>query len=336
MKPATRPQWFSRSALIGAAIGAAGSTTAFLLFPAGSLAFRALGLGGVILAGYAFGVLGAMNRDVKRELSYVLRLRQELRLSQDYLMEGATSSSLSSYLDIAAPTLKTSLRALIDGVEALAGDEQLTGPARSRLEEIRRHCTAVESAVGPLAGYSLSRPARAPFNLNGLLREAIDLCRHRAEDKKIRFEERYSVIPPIFGPAGRMNLALVNVIINAVESMPFVGGTVEVETTHVDGRVIARIRDGGIGIRPEHMDRIYDPFFTTKPEKNSAGLGLWVTQQTLELIGATIAVESVPLKGTEVVLDFPAAAPLRAGRTGTTTPPEIERNMADEVDRRIA
>jgi len=148
---------------------------------------------------------------------------------------------------------------------------------------------ALQDAIGPLTDYALSRPARAPFSVNSLLREAIDLVRHRAEEKKIRFEERYAVVPPVFGPAGRILQGLQALIINAVEAMPFGGGTIVIETL-VDGdRVLARIRDGGIGIRPEHMPRVFDPFFTTKPEKNGVGLGLWTARRMLGIIGAEIS-----------------------------------------------
>jgi signal transduction histidine kinase len=109
-----------------------------------------------------------------------------------------------------------------------------------------------------------------------------------------------------------------------------------VETAHEGDRVVARVRDTGIGIKPEHLPRIFEPFFTTKPEKSGIGLGLWNTRQMFDLIGADVQVRSTPHQGTEVTILFPQAAPLRPGREGTAHPPEIGRNTANEVDRRIA
>src|SRR5258706_6186966 len=136
------------------------------------------------------------------------------------------------------------------------------------------------------------------------------------------------------GPATRIHQEIVNFIVNAVGAMPFGGGTIVVTTSHENERVVARVRDTGIGIRPEHLPRIFEPFFTTKPEKKSAGLGLWAARQMLDIIGADMAVTSTPFKGTEVTLVFRQAAPIRAGREGTTHPPELPRNTAD--DREIA
>ena len=195
-----------------------------------------------------------------------------------------------------------------------------------RLNETLRH----------LAGYALSKPGRAPFSVNVLLHEAILLCRRRAAEKQIAFEERYGVLPPVMGSATRVHQAIFNIIVNAVEAMPFGGGTIVVETIHENDRVIARVRDGGIGIRPEHLSHIFEPFFTTKREKKGVGLGLWAARQMLDIVGADIAVKSTPLQGTEVALSFPQAAPLRPGREGESHPPELPRNTADVGDRRIA
>jgi len=160
--------------------------------------------------------------------------------------------------------------------------------------------------------------------------------RHRAEEKKIRFDERYAVVPPVFGPAGRILQGLQALIINAVEAMPFGGGIIVVETMADGDLVQARISDGGLGIRPEHMPRIFDPFFTTKPDKNGVGLGLWNARRMLGIIGAEIRLESTPHQGTEVTVVFPGAAPLRPGRTGVEHPPEIMRNTAEDRGLQIA
>jgi signal transduction histidine kinase len=320
----------------GAAVGAVVAVVAWTVIGEQGSTGRIVAAGALVVVGYVLGVALAFARRERQLLSYILRLREELRLSQDHLMEGAAFRSLGAYLDVAAGNLADPLRALREHGETLAHDPGLSDGARERANQVRQGCAALETALGPLAGYSLTRPARAPINVNGLLREAIDLCRHRAEEKNIVFDERYVVVPPVFGSGARVQHALLNVVINAIESVPHAGGTITIETAHRDDRVLARVRDAGIGIRPEHRSRIFEPFFTTKPDRSSSGLGLWATREILEPIGATIEVNSTPHEGTEVAITFPAAAPLRAGRTGAASPPEINRNTADEGDRRIA
>jgi signal transduction histidine kinase len=304
------------------------------LVPAASSARR--WLPGLAAAAYAIGVLVAYRRREIEDARAVLEAQEELRFSQDHIMTNETYRSLSAYLEIAAHQMREPLRALASGIEVLAAESGLPEGTQKRVGALRTHMENLNGTLRHLAGYALTRPGRAPFSVNVLLHESILLCRRRATEKKIVFEERYDVVPPVMGSAMRVQQALFNVIVNSVEAMPFGGGTIVVETVHENDRVIARVRDSGIGIRPDHMPRIFEPFFTTKPEKNGVGLGLWAARQMLDIIGADITVQSAPLEGTVVSISFPQSAPLRPGREGTTHPPELGRNTADDVDRQIA
>jgi signal transduction histidine kinase len=328
--------WTSRAAIAGALGGAAVAAAARIPAGADGVLSGALAVLGPIVAGYAVGVIAAHRRREAEDIAYILRLREELRASQDHIMESATFRSLGTYLEIAAHQLREPLNRLAAGVQGLAADVALPEPLQRAVAGLSTQLEAVQGVLRHLSSYALTRPARAPFDVNDLLREAILLVRHRAEEKAIVFEERYAVVPPVFGPASRVQQAVLNVIVNAVEAMPFGGGTIRVETAHEGDRVTARVRDGGIGVRPEHLPRVLDPFFTTKPERSGVGLGLWATKQALDLIGADIALTSVPLQGTEVVMSFPQAAPVRAGREGADHPPELPLNTADERGRQIA
>ncbi|HEU4401491.1 MAG TPA: HAMP domain-containing sensor histidine kinase [Candidatus Polarisedimenticolia bacterium] len=329
------PVWISVQAFVGLLLGASTAVAGALLLPTGSLRGVLAGLG-VVVAGYSIGVLLAYKKRELSDIDYILRLREELRASQDHIMETATFESLGDYLEIAAHQMKDPLRGVVSAIQALAADPALPDEARRSVAALRAQWDSLFETLRHLSGFTLTKPARAPFSVNTLLRDSIRLCRHRAEEKKIVFDERYAVIPPVFGPADRTQKAILNVVVNAVEAMPFGGGTIVVETAHEAERVIVRVRDGGIGIKPEHLTRIFNPFFTTKPQKSGVGLGLWAARQTFDLIGADIRVSSVPLQGTEVTLSFPQAAPLRPGREGTTHPQELSRNTAEDGDRRIA
>ncbi len=331
-----RSKLVSSTALAGGAGGGAIAWLAWLLLDPRGMPLRLVTILGASAAGYAAGVIAAHRRQETIDVDYILRLREELRRSQDHIMETATFQSLGAYLEIAAHQIKEPLQALGSGVQSLVAEPALAEPARRSVAALRERMSALQETLRHLASYSLSKPGRAPFSVNHLLRDALQLCRHRAEEKKIVFEERYAVIPPVFGPAGRVHQAILSIVINALEAMPFGGGTIVVETAHESDRVVARVRDVGIGIRPEHLPRIFDPFFTTKPERSGVGLGLWAARQTCDLIGADVRVTSAPLQGTEVTVLFPQAAPLRPGREGTTNPPELPKNMAEEGDRRIA
>ena len=324
-----RSPWISPPAPLAAAMALAAALALRSFAASDSPALRVWAAALLAAAIYLAGVVVASRRRESEDARLLLELQEELRYSQDHIMANETHRSLSAYLEIAAHQMKEPLRALTSGIDALAAGAGSSQALKTHMDDLTR-------TLRHLAGYALTKPGRAPFSVNNLLHESILLCRHRAAEKKVRFEERYGIVAPVMGSAMRVHQALFNIIVNAVEAMPFGGGTIVVETEHRGDRVIARVRDSGIGIRPEHMKQVFEPFFTTKPEKKGVGLGLWAARQMLDIIGADITIKSAPHQGTEVTISFAQAAPLRPGREGTTNPPELATNTTDDRDRRIA
>jgi signal transduction histidine kinase len=83
------------------------------------------------------------------------------------------------------------------------------------------------------------------------------------------------------------------------------GGTLSVRTAISDGRIEIVVADSGVGISREHIQRIYDPFFTTKIAGKGTGLGLSVSYGIVQEHGGGISVESNIGRGTSFRLDFP-------------------------------
>src|SRR5262245_45134868 len=225
-----RSPWISNSALYGAAGGLALAVVLPLVDPSRLPGPRPSAWAVLPPAFYLIGVLVAYRRREIRDAQAFLELGVELRLSQDHIMTNETHRALGAYLEIAAHQMKEPLRALSSGLNSLVAGDGLSDEARARAESLRGHMDSLNGTLRHLAGYALTRPGRAPFSVNTLLHESILLCRHRAAEKKITFDERYGVVPPVMGSAMRVQQALFNIIVNAVEAMPFGGGTIEVTT----------------------------------------------------------------------------------------------------------
>jgi two-component system NtrC family sensor kinase len=103
---------------------------------------------------------------------------------------------------------------------------------------------------------------------------------------------------------------LVNLLQNAAFAMaPKGGGRVALTARRTtEGNVQLEVRDSGCGISPEHLDRVCDPFFTTRQQGEGTGLGLTLVRQIVDAAGGTLQIESVPGEGTLVRLMLPAAA----------------------------
>src|ERR1041384_4615678 len=95
-----------------------------------------------------------------------------------------------------------------------------------------------------------------------------------------------------------------NLCLNAVQAMPG-GGTLTVRTRLAGDSVALEVEDDGPGILPEHLSRIWDPFFTTKPVGQGTGLGLSITQRIVTDHGGDIRVTSTPGRGACFIMTLP-------------------------------
>lgn len=112
------------------------------------------------------------------------------------------------------------------------------------------------------------------------------------------------------GNESRLGQVLLNLLINAAQAIPEGApreNTVEARLRAEGGNVAVEIRDTGKGIPPENLQRIFDPFFSTKPAREGTGLGLAICQSIITAMRGEITVESTVGKGTSFRVLLPAA-----------------------------
>jgi len=100
----------------------------------------------------------------------------------------------------------------------------------------------------------------------------------------------------------KLRQAFLNIMINAIQATP-PGGTVRIAADRIQGGCLITFGDSGAGVDRQTLDRMYEPFFTTKSD--GTGLGLAITRKIIEGHGGTIAIESEPGKGTTVSIHLP-------------------------------
>jgi signal transduction histidine kinase len=99
-----------------------------------------------------------------------------------------------------------------------------------------------------------------------------------------------------------------NLCMNAVQAMP-TGGTLTVRARRRASSIEFEVQDTGSGIAAEHLDRIWDPFFTTKPVGQGTGLGLSISRRVVDRHGGELRVESTPGEGARFQLVLPIEGP---------------------------
>ena len=188
----------------------------------------------------------------------------------------------------------------------LQGDPQKSG----LLEKITRQTFRASEIVNNLLNFSRTSGSEfSEVDVNKVIADTLALLEHQFKISKIQVSRELAPnISSIQGNQGRLQQVFLNLFLNAKDAMPG-GGTLSVATSN--GNVVSvRVADTGSGIAPEHIQRIYDPFFTTKTvpregQNRGTGLGLSVTYGIIQEHAGQIRVESNPGAGTTFALDFP-------------------------------
>ncbi len=180
------------------------------------------------------------------------------------------------------------------------------------LEKITRQTFRASEIVNNLLNFSRTSTTEfTTIDVNKVIQETLALLEHQLKSSQIRIQnELKENLPPIQGNAGRLQQVFLNLFLNAKDAMTK-GGTLRVATLNGDG-INVTVSDTGTGIAQEHIQRIYDPFFTTKVasregQGRGTGLGLSVTYGIIQEHAGKIRVESHPGEGTTFHLEFPLA-----------------------------
>jgi two-component system NtrC family sensor kinase len=190
----------------------------------------------------------------------------------------------------------------------LRGDERLA----PLLDRITSQTFRASEIVNSLLNFSRTGSTEfSEIDLNSVIRDTLTLLEHQFKTAGLQLDvDLKPELPPIVGNANKLQQVFLNLFINAKDAMT-AGGSLRV-ATEVNGRVGVLIADTGSGIAPEHMQRIYDPFFTTKNapsegQRRGTGLGLAVTYGIIQEHAGRIHVDSAVGHGTTFRLEFPAA-----------------------------
>jgi two-component system NtrC family sensor kinase len=188
----------------------------------------------------------------------------------------------------------------------LQGDPQKSG----LLEKITRQTFRASEIVNNLLNFSRTSGSEiGDVDVNKVITDTLALLEHQFKVAKVEVHNTLApALPAIQGNPGRLQQVFLNLFLNAKDAMPG-GGTLRVATLNGES-VSVSVSDTGTGIAPENVQRIYDPFFTTKtsPREGQArgtGLGLSVTYGIIQEHAGKIRVESQPDAGTTFTLDFP-------------------------------
>ena len=209
-----------------------------------------------------------------------------------------------------AHEVNTPLAVISSYTQMLAKQLQSDSQKSGLLEKITRQTFRASEIVNNLLNFSRTSGSEiADVDVNKVIADTLALLEHQFKVAKVEVQSELTPgLSAIQGNQGRLQQVFLNLFLNAKDAMPG-GGKLRVATANGDS-VSVSVSDTGTGIAPENIQRIYDPFFTTKtsPREGQArgtGLGLSVTYGIIQEHAGKIRVESNPGTGTTFTLDFP-------------------------------
>jgi hypothetical protein len=178
------------------------------------------------------------------------------------------------------------------------------------LDKIAKQTFRASEIVNSLLNFSrTSTTSFGHVSLNKVIQETLSLLEHQLQKSGIQVKADLEAdLPPVHGNAGKLQQVCLNLFLNARDAMAG-GGTLEVRTWSQGSGALIEIADTGHGIAPEHVHRIYDPFFTTKAARKGTGLGLSVTYGIIQEHGGSIEVSNRHSGGAIFRLELPLAVP---------------------------
>ena len=230
------------------------------------------------------------------------RKETEARLHQIEKME-----SLGSLASGVAHDMNNVLAAILGLASIHEHQAEPASPLARDLGTITAACQRGGALVKGLLGFARTSLAEVrDLDLNAVVTAQVALL-ERTTLQRVRIVADLAMdLRCMRGDPSALNHALMNLCVNAVDAMPE-GGTLTL-TTRNEGadQLVLEVRDSGIGMSPEVVQRATDPFFTTKPQGKGTGLGLAMVYTTVKAHRGTLDLQSEPGQGTRIFLTFPA------------------------------
>jgi two-component system NtrC family sensor kinase len=248
-------------------------------------------------------------RDTQGEMAgsvHVLKNITQRKREQKQLLQSEKLPALGRLAASLAHEINNPLQALSNGLRLL-NRPGLNGEKRQQYlalasREVERLIGIVERMIG---FYRPSADAQSATDVCPLLDEILTLAEKKLQHSHVTVQRDWSdELPHIQAVANQLKQVFLNLILNAMYAMPDGGTlTISADRTKDDSAISIRFADTGHGIAPEHLDHIFEPFYTTRPD--GTGLGLSISYSIVQQHGGRIEVESEPDQGTTFTVTLP-------------------------------
>ena len=246
--------------------------------------------------------------EIQEQARMQQRLQHGQRMETLGTLAGGIAHDVNNHLNAIMGQLFLARESLPEG--------HLSSQRMAQAEDVARRCAKVTRALLTFSRHG--KPELAPLDLNDLVAGTAEVLEHVLGGLVLVELDLASDLPQVLGDPLQLEQVIMNLAVNARDSMADGGRLLFRTRLGQDRAVELSVTDSGAGIAAEDLQRIYEPFFTTKPVGQGTGLGLAMVLGIVQNHGGRIEVESELGKGTTFTLTFPAA-PEEAPEPATPT-----------------
>ncbi|MBC7912131.1 MAG: PAS domain S-box protein, partial [Pyrinomonadaceae bacterium] len=229
---------------------------------------------------------------------------------EEQLQQREKLSSIGLLAAGVAHEVNTPLTGVSSYTQMLLGMLPETDPKHALLQKVRRQADRASDIVNNLLNFSRTGGASefTEIDVHRVLDDTLQLLEPQLRHSQIETVRAYETdLPKAFGNAGKLQQVFTNLLLNARDAIVD-GGRISLSTaSSEDDSLTIEVTDTGLGIAPENVAKIYDPFFTTKGVGRGTGLGLAVSYGIVQEHSGHITVESTPGRGTTFRITLPTA-----------------------------
>ncbi len=253
--------------------------------------------------------------EMKSHVQSLEKANRELQQAQNEIIRSEKFASVGRLGAGIAHEIGNPIGIVLGYIELLGKDNVTEEERRDFLERIEDEVTRINGIIRQLLDYSRpSEGVREEVGVHEIIRKTLNILEPQPMMEDIQIDiDIHAPRDIVYADPSLLQQVFMNIVMNAADALAEAGGrngraemkSLSIRSRNVDEKIEVIFEDSGPGVPEKDLDRIFDPFYTTKEPGQGTGLGLSVSYRIVEDIGGTLRAESSPLRGTIFIVGLP-------------------------------
>jgi len=230
-------------------------------------------------------------RSVQERNDALLESIAERKLAEAAVLRSEKLAAMGRLASTIAHEINNPLEAVTNLIYLARGEANTSEAAQSYLEIAEKELARLAHITRLTLGFVRNTGVRADVDLAAAIEEVLFILHHRLQNSSVRVDRRFQPGVSITIAPHELRQVVTNLLSNATDATSLTGSAIVITTRSQDGKAILLVEDDGDGIPAANLQRIFEPFFSTKLEVGT-GIGLWVTREIVLKSGGAITAES--------------------------------------------